>query len=58
MTAQRIVLGPVDESCRLITKKTSVTLRTVHKRLLKEKLSLTIIKSDDDYRIRSKENVI
>lgn len=45
------------EAAGLITKKTSVTLRTVHKRFPIEKLSLTIMKSDDDYKIKSKENV-
>lgn len=43
------------EAAGLITKKTSVTLRTVHKRFPIEKLSLTIMKSDDDYKIKSKE---
>lgn len=45
------------EAAGLITKKISVTLKAVHKKFPIEKLSLTIIKSDDDYKIKSKENV-
>lgn len=43
------------EAVGLITKKTSVTLRTVHKGFPMEKLSLTLIKFDDDYKLGLKK---